>query len=216
MKQGSDGEQAIEKGRRVGEFGFLDHQRRRQQDQVAARGERDAGGHCLVHQRLERRRCLRPRRQRRARGAVGHQFDHDEQAVAATHVADDRMARLQVLHVLEQARTERARAFDQAIVGIGGERGDAGGARERMAAIGQAGVEHLVFDACGDFATQHHGAERCRRAGQALGQGHQIGAADSPWRCQANHSPQRPKALITSSAIKYTPRFAVARRNAGQ
>src|SRR6478735_11748513 len=42
------------------------------------------------------------------------------------------------------------------------------------------------------------------------------GRPASPWRCHANHSPQRPKALITSSAMRYTPRSAVARRNAGQ
>jgi hypothetical protein len=38
----------------------------------------------------------------------------------------------------------------------------------------------------------------------------------SPWRCQANHSPQRPKALITSSAIRSTSCSRVTSRNIGQ
>ena len=103
----------------------------------------------------------------------------------------------------QHARAERARALDQALVLVGLDRRDAGRAGERMAAVGEAGVEHLVLER----APPPRATARRRRAARARRSGpwrasSGPGAPASPWRCHANHSPQRPKPLITSSAIR--------------
>ena len=140
--------------------------------------------------------------------AVGDQLDHGEQAVAAAHVADDRDAvACKLPQALRAVRAQRARALDQSFVLVGATRGQAGGAGQRMAAIGQAGVEHLVLETLRRLppTAPPRPAAGARRSGPWRASSCPVGPA-SPWRCQANHSPQRPKPLITSSAIRQTPR----------
>jgi hypothetical protein len=112
-------QQAIEQRERVGEFGFFDHQRRREQEQVAARGEGHALGHRRVDQRLQRGRRLRPRRERRAvaRSATSSITTNRPWPPRTSPMTAWRV--LQALQLREQLRAERARARDQAFFGVG-------------------------------------------------------------------------------------------------
>jgi len=76
------------------EVGLVDHERRCEDQQVAARTERHALGERRAQQGAKRIRLLRPGRQWRARRAIGDQLDDREQAVTATDLTDRGMAGL--------------------------------------------------------------------------------------------------------------------------
>ena len=92
-------EQCIQQRQSVLQLLFLDHQRRRENDQIPARRERNVARQRILHQLHERRMRIGPRAQRRLRCAIAHQLDDCEQAVTAAHVADDRMPLLQLLQL---------------------------------------------------------------------------------------------------------------------
>ena len=182
----------------------------------ARRRTRLGSSRCVAAGACSARRHLRPGRQRRARGAVGDQFDHREQAVAAATSPIIACRACMLLQPREQLRAQRARALDQAFAL---RRPRARPRPRRRTADGRSRSGRWRASrarACARSRRQHDRAERQVRAGQALGERHQVRAAASPWRCQANHSPQRPKPLITSSAISSTPRSRVSSRSAGQ
>src|SRR5262245_49915622 len=138
--------QSIERGQRVGEIALADHERRRQDDEIAARDEGDVVlGERSFDEGLEWRRRLRPRRERRPRGAVGDQFDHREETASAPHIADGRVTLPEPFELREQIRSEPARAFDQPLVLVGGKRRYSRGASQRMPAISKARIEHLML-----------------------------------------------------------------------
>ena len=166
----------VEQRERAGKFALVDHQRRRQQDEIAARTEGDAGGEGRRDQRAQRGRRLGPGRERRPRRTIRHQLHHREQATAAAHVANHRVVRLQALRIGEHARTERSRPLDQPLVAIGLDRRDAGRAGQRVPAVGQAGIQHAVLEACGNLPRQHDRAERRGGTAQSLGERHDVGA----------------------------------------
>src|SRR6185436_21027138 len=95
-------------------------------------------------------------------------------AVAAAHLADDGMPGLERLQSFEHERAEAARALDQALIAIGFDGSDARGAGERMTAVGQSRVQHLLLESLGDFRRQDYRAERQVRARQALRERHEI------------------------------------------
>ena len=101
----------------------------------------------------------RPRRKGLARAPILHQLDDGKQPATPAHVADHRM---RVLHVLEPTQHDAPEAsgpLDQSFVL------NAGGARERMAAVGQPRRQHAVLEIRRDVFRQHHGAQRNMRTG---------------------------------------------------
>ena len=145
---------------------LVDDERRREEEQVAARAERDAFVHRGVQQRLQRGRRLRPGRDRLARRAVGSPVRRRANRPWPPRTSPiTAMARLQALELRYHVRAEPPRALDEAFVAIGVDRGDAGGAGQRVPAVGEARVEHLVARARAAIgARQHDGAERQRCA----------------------------------------------------
>ena len=76
-------------------------------------------------------------------------------------------------------------------------------AGQRMARVGQPARVGTVGERLGDGVGDRHAAQRHVAGVHALGEGDQVGR-DVPWST-ANHSPQRPKPAITSSAMNTMP-----------
>ena len=140
------GEQAVEQCERRREIGFVDHERRREDQQVAARAE----GHALVartgEERLHGFWLRRPWRDGRAARSVGDEFDDREQAASAADFADHRVTGGELLQFREHRSAEVSRALDQLFVAVGVDRGESRRTGKRMAAIRQATVEHFPLE----------------------------------------------------------------------
>jgi len=105
-------EEAIQDGEGVGELRFRDDQRRRQQDEVAANGKRDAGVPAAGDKDVSAD-ALRPGR-RGSRVAVLDEFQHGEQPVAAANLADHRVPGLERGELSEhQAPSVRERSMSR-------------------------------------------------------------------------------------------------------
>ena len=87
-----------------------------------------------------------------------------------------------------------ARALDQPLVLVGVERGDAGRAGQRMPAIREARLQSI---SCSSVAATSRESTTAPSGSAApvspFASVIRSGRPASPWRCQANHSPQRPK-----------------------
>src|SRR5262249_23466624 len=95
----------------------------------------------------------------------------------AANVADDRMALFESVEHLEELSAEAARAFDEAVLAVALDCCDTRRTRERMSAIREPGIQHLVLELRRDVLREHDSAERQMRTGQSLRQRHQIRSA---------------------------------------
>ena len=82
--------------------------------------------------------------------------------------ADDRVARLEVVEQRGHEPSHLLRPLDQAVLFVDRQRGERGGAGERMAVVGEPAVEHVVLEVIGNRAAHADGAELHVRARQAL------------------------------------------------
>jgi len=155
-------------------------ERRRDEEDVPAAEDVDVPLHELVLQRVrERARRAVPALERLARRAVLHEVDADEEALAA-HLADRGVALGDRPQVGEQLRAARRRALDEALLAVGRDRRDAGGAGERVAAVRRAGPEHVVVEVLRDLRAHRHAAERHVAGVHALGEGEDVGHDAGP------------------------------------
>src|SRR5204863_3315904 len=76
------------------------------------------------------------------------------------HLADRRVPALEVGERPAQVLPLRRRVLDDALLAEDSDRGDAGRARERMAAVGEPAGEELVLDRVVDVIAHRHRAER--------------------------------------------------------
>ncbi len=114
------------------------------------------------------------RRQGRHRLPVGDQFEGQKQAASAT-VADERVALHQPGEAALQLAAHERRVPDQAAVLDLLDHGEPGGARQRVAGVGEAvdeaaHVEHRLDQT----PVRDHGAERGITGGEALGNGQDV------------------------------------------
>src|SRR5215212_8901901 len=133
-------EQPVEQADSIRKLRLFDHEWRRQQQKVAARGERNACIERGFEQSIECRGSIGPRSQRHTCRAILHQLDDGEKPVPATHIANDGVARLQFLQLVKQSSSQNAGAVDEIFFPISLERSEPGRTGERMPAIGEPGI----------------------------------------------------------------------------
>ena len=118
----------------------------------------------------ERRHLVRrpvERRQRLALGAVANELD-DAEEPDRSHGADRRMPLLKSRQQLLHQHAHAPRVVDQPVVLVDLNRRERRRARQRMAVVGEAAVEHLVPKMIRDRPAHADGAERHVRARQPL------------------------------------------------
>ena len=77
---------------------------------------------------------------------------------------------------IDRASTRRVQAaLDQSFALVRFERRQPRRARHRMAAVGEAGFEHVIFKVIGHFFVDDDATQRHKRRGQAFRQRHHVG-----------------------------------------
>ena len=159
------GERGVDDRERAVELVRRDHQRRRQRQHVAlADLERQAVGEAVIHHLLG----LDARR-----GAVAHQLDAEQQADAA-HFADQRMARLDLVHPRRSPVSPSAtRLGEQLFLFDHLERGERGGAADRALFVRVVAERAIAGDV--EVAPGDQRGHRKDRAAQALAEDDHVG-----------------------------------------
>ena len=93
---------------------------------------------------------------------------------------DARVLRGETLVVRAHHRAEAGRVLDEPVLLVDRDRRERRGQADRVAAVGQAAVEHLRLEVLGDGGAHRDGAQRQVRAGQALGHRHEV-RRDAPF-----------------------------------
>ncbi len=199
----------------LGQFAFFNNQWRRQDDQVTA-AAKDTPCVSAFFKGLSVVAALAARARVARADRVTDQFDHSEQSMTTPDIADDAMSLLELFQLDQHCTTQTARTLDQFFIFIGAHRGQSSGACQGMATVSQAGEENLSFQLPGDISGRSTAPSGKCAPVSPFASVIRSGLPASPYRCQANHSPQRPKPLITSSAIRKTLAERVNSRKPGQ
>src|SRR5215207_6499119 len=97
----------------IGELFLPDDERRREEDEVAAKRKRNVGIQSVSYEVYESRVRVRPFAEWLASLPISNELDHRKQTVAAAHIADNRVTCLESLQACEQLLAERSRSCDQ-------------------------------------------------------------------------------------------------------
>src|SRR4051812_28627718 len=139
-----------------------DRERRAHHDDVPVRHQVDAALERALHQRRDRLDRLArrvERHERLARLAVLDELEAPEAAESA-HVADRRVPLREPPQLGAEDLAHRRRVLDDALLLERLDRGDAGGARQRMATVGEPAGEVAPADPVGNRLAHDHRAER--------------------------------------------------------